>query len=125
MVPVPPVIFGSSKITVQAVTSNSNALITAVNLSPPRFARPEVCADDIRIQLDSESGLVRHGDEAVFYIWSVKEQHLVHPAALAGDGFERDVIADRRGPLHRGVCVDLTAGVVVRHRQSEDVRHVG
>ena len=70
-------------------------------LSPPRFSGRQMRADDVRIQLDAQPGLVRHLDEAVLDVRAVEQQHLIHPAAFAGDRLERHVIADRRGPLRR------------------------
>src|SRR5262245_53545798 len=94
-------------------------------LPPPCFARRQVGADDVRVQLDAESGLVGDLDESIFYVWSVELEDLIHPAALAGNRLESDVIADGGGPLGRRVGADLAPGIVIGHRQAEHVGHVG
>src|SRR5215470_10081624 len=82
---------------------------------PPLLALGEVGFDDVRIQFDAESRLIGYLHEAILNVRAVEQQHLIHPAALSGDSFARDVIANRCRPLTRRIREHLAPGIVVRH----------
>src|ERR1700730_4532521 len=69
--------------------------------APPALARCEMRFDDVLVQLDTESRLVGDLHETVFDVGTVENQHLIHPSALSGDCFARDVVATRREPPAR------------------------
>ena len=72
-------------------------------VSPTSVRRGEVRPHHVGIETRLPAPVCRHLDKAVLDVGAVQRQHLVHPAALAGDGLAGHVVADRRRPLARGL----------------------
>src|ERR1700678_1601616 len=105
--------------------NNSRRFMDPLNfLSPPVFALCQMSFYHVRVQLRAEAWLVDDTDMPVFDIRTIQQQHLVHPATHAGDGFTGNIVADRRRPLTISPSMQLTPGVVRRHRQSKCISHI-
>ena len=94
-------------------------------LSPPSLTRGQMGLHDIRIQFNTEPGLVGYLDVSVLDIRLVELEHLIHPATLAGNGLQGYVVANGGCPLSGRIRVNLGTGIMVGHRQPEQGRHVG
>ena len=59
-----------------------------VGSSPPRFTGRQVGAHHIWNELDAETWPIVDLDEPVLDVRTRKQQHLIHPVSLPGDGFK-------------------------------------
>src|ERR1035437_18990 len=85
----------------------------------------KVSLHHVRIQLDAQAGFVRQRDVSVFHDGSIVQNHIIHPAAIADDGFGAQKIANRAGPLHDPTNGDNAAGVVRAHGYRVGLGEIG
>ena len=80
---------------------------------------------DIGIEIHAQPRFIVDVNKSALDIGPVEHQQLIHPSALSGDGLACHIIADRARPLARRPGMQLAAGIVIAHRQSEYIGHIG
>jgi hypothetical protein len=61
-------------------------------LSPTTSRSRKVRLNNVWVEFDAETWPIVHFDVTILNIWAGQQQHLIHPVALACDGFQPDVI---------------------------------